>query len=86
MTDAEPTSTTASRTTATALPDRVIRMPERHWEGDRLVTVGGRLIRCSVDESGGMEELTAAEALLAAAYGPGEWVVLDSSGQESDHA
>lgn len=34
----------------------------------------GRIIACHVDESGGMAEITAAETLLSAAYGPGEWV------------
>jgi len=33
------------------------------------------VLMCTVDESGGMPELAAAEALLTAAHGPGSWVV-----------
>lgn len=38
----------------------------------------GRLLECTVDESGGMSELEAARELLAAAYGPGEWVTVET--------
>lgn len=34
---------------------------------------------CHVDESGGMAELAAAEALLTAAYGPGSWATNDAT-------
>lgn len=35
------------------------------------------ILACTVDESGGMALIAAAEDVLAAAHGPGEWVPYD---------
>jgi hypothetical protein len=47
--------------------------PGRNGRGQEPMSTRG-ILACHVDESGGMAELTAAEALLTDAYGPGSWV------------